>query len=328
MCACYHPLKIFYTGRKTENGGKEGVITQGFLKMINVKDAEKKLHANLKINELKGVIADSNGNFFLTMNDDIPCGHCNGCKISYSQDWATRVMMEAREFEAQGKYNCFLTLTYDDEHLPNDGKLAKKDMQKFWKRFRKKYGKQIRIAYSGEYGELTHRAHYHACVMNLKEPFKDLAFWDGKTQVSQELNKVWGKGRVNVGTLTHQSAAYVAKYTLKKHDDPDSFYITSRRPGLGYGHYIKQHQTIGEGVIYYYDGQIKRLPIPKYYKYRLKQEDPETMEALAEAGKASKKYQDNNTVANYQKGNLEKTLNYLEEQKGRKLKRSKRPLNG
>lgn len=44
----------------------------------------------------------------------IPCGHCWACQLNYSAEWATRIMKEAEKDD----YNWFITLTYDDNHLP------------------------------------------------------------------------------------------------------------------------------------------------------------------------------------------------------------------
>lgn len=61
----------------------------------------------------------------------------------------------------------FLTLTYDDEHLPVTGSLVKDDLQKFWKRLRKDLDFPIRYYACGEYGDERMRPHYHAIVFGL-----------------------------------------------------------------------------------------------------------------------------------------------------------------
>ena len=61
----------------------------------------------------------------------------------------------------------FLTLTYDDDHLPPNGSLVKSDLQKFFKRLRKNSGKKMAYFACGEYGEQTARCHYHVILFGL-----------------------------------------------------------------------------------------------------------------------------------------------------------------
>ena len=57
----------------------------------------------------------------------LPCGKCDGCILARRKMWALRCYCES----LYHKRNCFITLTYDDEHLPN--KLDKAHFQKFIK---------------------------------------------------------------------------------------------------------------------------------------------------------------------------------------------------
>ena len=69
----------------------------------------------------------------------IPCGRCMECRLEYSRQWANRQMLEA----ATSDNNWFLTLTYDDEHLPKNSQgyptLVKNDVKKFMKDLREYY---------------------------------------------------------------------------------------------------------------------------------------------------------------------------------------------
>lgn len=83
---------------------------------------------------------------FLRDNDRygaIPCGRCSGCRLERSRQWAIRCCNEAKMYQD----NAFLTLTYAPECLPEGGTLVRKDMQDFWKRYRKVYGAGIRYLY-------------------------------------------------------------------------------------------------------------------------------------------------------------------------------------
>ena len=64
----------------------------------------------------------------------LPCGQCVGCRLEYSRQWAVRCCHES----SLHIFNCFITLTYSPEFLPDDGSLDLKHFQKFMKRFRKK----------------------------------------------------------------------------------------------------------------------------------------------------------------------------------------------
>lgn len=152
---------------------------------------------------------------YLDMRLTIPCGQCIGCRLEKSRQWAIRCVYEAQNYDD----NCFLTLTYDDDHLPKDHSLHLEDMQKFFKRLRRRFPeKKIRFFHCGEYGDNYSRPHYHACIFN--HDFKDKTLWNTKAgnrlYTSDICNTVWGKGYTILGEVTFDSAAYVARYITKK----------------------------------------------------------------------------------------------------------------
>jgi len=144
----------------------------------------------------------------------IPCRQCTGCRSEYSRQWAMRILHES----SLHPNNIFITLTYDNEHLPEYGTLVKKHFQDFMKRLRKKYSKKkIRYYQCGEYGENFGRPHYHAIIFN--HTFPDMEKVPGKHKdlyTSETLKKIWGKGYVSIGTVNFETAAYVANYVQKK----------------------------------------------------------------------------------------------------------------
>ena len=112
---------------------------------------------------------------------ELPCGQCVGCRLERSRQWAIRCMHEASLY----KDNCYITLTYDEEHLPEDYSLHYDDFQRFMKRVRKRYtGKKIRFYMAGEYGENFGRPHFHACIFNLD--FEDKYLWQ-KTESGSKI---------------------------------------------------------------------------------------------------------------------------------------------
>ena len=149
---------------------------------------------------------------------NLPCGQCIGCRLNYSRQWAIRIVHEAQMHEE----NCFITLTFDQANLEtrsNPLSLDVTEYQRFMKRLRKRYGKNIRFFHCGEYGDLNKRPHYHAVIFGMD--FKDKKLWsnrDGnKLFTSEELQKLWPYGFSTIGDVTFQSAAYVARYIMKKH---------------------------------------------------------------------------------------------------------------
>lgn len=155
----------------------------------------------------------------------------------------------------------FITLTYRNENLPNNSSLSKRDLQLFFKRLRKFKGK-FRYFASGEYGENYGRPHYHAILF-------------GIALTEAELDYVWGKGRVQVGTLTEQSARYCAKYIQKQLFGEDrklykdmekerEFSCMSRRPGIGHVYAEKFKEVWRAHGFISLNGQ--KRPIPRYYK--------------------------------------------------------------
>ena len=113
--------------------------------------------------------------------------------------------------------NCFITLTYSDEKLPQWGSLNKGDLQKFLKRLRKHKG-PFRYYACGEYGDATRRAHYHACIFGLnftdKTHFRKIG--EHNLYLSAELTEIWGHGNTSIGDMTFETAAYTARYVMKK----------------------------------------------------------------------------------------------------------------
>lgn len=125
-------------------------------------------------------------------------------------------MLEARLHE----FSCFVTLTYADENLPSGASLSPRDAQLFLKRLRKRLGsaRPVRFYLVGEYGDLTQRPHYHLALFGVSELEHSL------------LLEAWGLGHVQVGTLTLESAQYIAGYVTKKMTAPGDPRLKGRYP--------------------------------------------------------------------------------------------------
>ena len=145
----------------------------------------------------------------------LACGQCRGCRIDRSKEWAARCVHESLMHQE----NSFVTLTYDDEHLPRDGSLDKRHFQLFMKRLRKHFNeKTIRFFHCGEYGDKLGRPHYHACLFGIDfgDRIPHSVTNDVVTYTSETLTRIWGKGFTTCGEMNYQTAAYTARYIMKK----------------------------------------------------------------------------------------------------------------
>lgn len=182
MMVCYSPLQG-YRSRSAESSGKRKVV---FTPNAGFKDLPVTL----------------------------PCGQCTGCRLERSRQWAMRCYHEASLYND----NCFITLTYSDEFLPADNSLDLSAFQLFMKRLRKRFYPGIRFFHCGEYGEDLGRPHYHACLFNFDFPDKELfSIRNGQRYyTSSLLQELWPFGFSIIGDVTFESAAYVARYCVKK----------------------------------------------------------------------------------------------------------------
>lgn len=183
---------------------------------------------------------------------EVGCGKCEICKVEKSKQWTIKGYCESKTW----KNATFLTLTYNNENLPEDRKLCRAHMQGFWKKLRyhlykntkkasqidltlersnleeleinpleeifckrKRNKKPIRMLNCGEYGPKTKRPHYHAVVWNFKP--MDLRRYSKDRRgywlfTSKKINQIWGKGYVIIGNAETDTVSYVARYCTKK----------------------------------------------------------------------------------------------------------------
>lgn len=146
----------------------------------------------------------------------LPCGQCLGCRLERSRQWAMRCVHEASLHDD----NCFITLTYNDENMPFDASLRHRDYQLFMKRLRQRLeGRRISFYQCGEYGDRNNRPHYHAILFGYNFPDWMYLFDSPSKQpiyTSPSLEEIWGMGFVTIGTVTFESAGYIARYCTKK----------------------------------------------------------------------------------------------------------------
>ena len=212
-------------------------------------------------------------------------------------------------------HNCFLTLTYDDKNLPDDGSLNHRHFQRFMRNLRqtlkrKGFDQEVRYFMCGEYGEQNYRPHYHACLFGFDFPDKELwSVRDGNSLYrSATLERIWPHGFSTIGAVTWQSAAYVARYIMKKQKGhgsakphlqppPDPKYIdfdwlmetgetkvskafeyTQMSKGIGKPFYDAYRSDLYPHDYVVIDG--KQFRIPRYYDKLLERDDPKLLETL------------------------------------------------
>lgn len=182
------------------------------------------------------------------------------------------------------KENCFITLTYDEQTCPKNYSLSLRDIQLFCKKLRKKIGR-FRFFHAGEYGDSTARPHYHMCLFGYRPD--DLQVYKITSQghrlyTSKLIDETWGLGKCWIGEVSFDSAAYVARYILKKingdmaeghYQGRKPEYVTmSRRPGIG-SEWLEKFKD----DVYRRDELVlrgKRMRAPKAYDRRLELTDP------------------------------------------------------
>lgn len=306
--ACYHPLNGYYHPTlETENGKKKIVFYSAFDKKPEGVELVR-----------------------------VPCGQCIGCRVSRSKSWALRCYHEAQGYEKNCfitlsyRPECLppygslkpedftLFLKRFRKRFSGNEKVVYEDGTVCW---------PIRYFACGEYGDQYHRPHYHACIFNYD--FPDKYFWK-KSSSGEDLfrddtlEELWSKevpqkdlwkypadamferhnkiyvnlGHCTIGEVNHMTAAYVARYVLKKRNGDQAhetyvrdidvetgeidmiepeYCVMSKKPGIGnrwfeeYGYTdcMSKDFCIING---------KKFAVPKYYDRLFEFADPHGME--------------------------------------------------
>lgn len=203
------------------------------------------------------------------INFKVPCRQCLPCRISYQNQLEFACCAELYTQYMRGFGATFNCLTYDDEHLPPNGSLCKRDLQLFIKRLRSNINYRsnlynFKYIACGEYGDMFGRAHYHLIVMGLTD-----------VQFNKFGKDAWGKGLIDVQPLGTGGLRYVLKYCCKQlvgklgdelytnNGLEKPFLLRSKRMG-----YDWINDNIGNIVDnnYSYNRNGKVVPIPKYYR--------------------------------------------------------------
>lgn len=235
----------------------------------------------------------------------IPCGKCSGCRAQKTREWADRMILELDH----SKKAVFLTLTYNDEHLPvkyqvTSGQcemtLQPRDLTLFFKRLRKHYkDAEIRYYAVGEYGKNTYRPHYHIILYGLSlSDFPDIV-QQGRNELGDIYYRsdvlaenIWKLGFCLLSEVSWNTCAYVARYVKKKDYGLVSdefvnrsvypeFSVMSRNPGIGLYYPIEHDDTFEKSKFYFGDqkGMIT-VNLPSAFLRKLELSDPELFDKL------------------------------------------------
>lgn len=292
---CYHPLI-----RIEDYDGKVSILSKS--------DFDSDITDYFKFKE-KNILGRNSSHW--KRADTIPCGKCVGCRLDYSRQWANRIVLESKCYEKNK--NWFITLTYNDENVPISNyvdtetgdiihglTLYKRDLQLFMKRLRKNYSKSlIRFYACGEYGSQGKRPHYHLCLFNFTFETEELKKHSINNQgdpifTHEKIEEIWGKGFITIAPLNWETAAYTARYVMKKQYGKlaEDYYTSqgkipefvqmSLHPGIGRPYYDKFKEKIyelDEVTIPRKSGAIKSKP-PEYFDKLLEAENPDLMEKV------------------------------------------------
>lgn len=224
---------------------------------------------------------------------ELPCGHCVACRIARSREWASRIIHEMEYYPGDCS---FVTLTYNNDFLPSDFGLHLDTFQKFLKRLRRDLGKKkIRYYGCGEYGDLFGRPHYHVIFFGISCSESD-----------QELVKQnWPFGNVYFGSVTFNSARYVAAYVQKKYsgnkakevygDRQAPFQVCSK--GIGKRFVIDNSKQLSENQGFTINGA--HVGLPRYYRDKIDLDTTAIKQrAIAKAKDAIERFREKGMIPN------------------------------
>lgn len=198
----------------------------------------------------------------------VPCGKCLNCRIQKRSEWALRLLHESEFWYEKS----FITLTYDDDHIPENNSLKKEHLQLFLKRLRKNLGnRRIKYYACGEYGEQTQRPHYHLILFGVGVNKDDI------TTVMRSWKyadwRVPSIRKNSFGLCEADSIRYVCQYIDKKftgEQGKEEYEEKHREPvfkiqsnGIGRNYISKYKEKIIDDGFIRIDGH--RRSLPRYY---------------------------------------------------------------
>ncbi|QCS36290.1 replication initiator protein [Capybara microvirus Cap1_SP_217] len=194
----------------------------------------------------------------------VPCGKCFACRNRIQNDWLWRLQYEHEHC----KQSLFITLTYDEEHVPfkmqEDGTFClcanKKHVQDYLKRLRKHIPPQsLRYYIVSEYGETFGRPHYHGLLFN-----------NSDIDIVPYIDKDWPFGFTRTDITCTERMLYVTGYVLKECPVPDGadppWCLSSKNPAIGLGYMTEAQEDYHNGRPYLMHRNGRKQVMPVYYQ--------------------------------------------------------------
>lgn len=219
----------------------------------------------------------------------VPCGKCIGCLSDKRKSWSYRIKEELKDCDK----SFFLTLTYNEKHLPKNENglpvVCRKDVTNFMKRLRKNTSQFLRIRYFGcsEYGDAFKRPHYHLILfVTYKKEFYELPKKEQIKFVSYNntreiICRAWSLnndsfGFIQLREVRPSDIKYTAKYVIKEIENEypvKVFNMMSTKPFIGFGYVERMRQWhLLNNAIYYPNGKFKSK-LPRIYYEKIFPED-------------------------------------------------------
>lgn len=201
----------------------------------------------------------------------IPCGKCKGCLKDYVQSWSDRCTFESQTI---GAPSAFVTLTYNDEHLPKDKSVHASECSDFNKRLRRNFDyyskerRKIKMFWTSEYGSEDFRPHYHYLIFG----------FDPQSSLDMHcLDKAWSLKKESLGFftadyLTPARIRYSMKYVNKEFNVDYYEDLEKRRlaplfhscsNGIGFDWFMQHIDHIIKHQGYVVNGKVR--PLNRYY---------------------------------------------------------------
>lgn len=254
------------------------------------------------------------------------CAECVRNRVYDKRVWCHRMDLESRCHDN----NSFLTLTYDDDHLPAGGTLDPRHPELWRKSFRQEVG-PFRYFFVGEYGEQSLRPHYHAAIFGVGPEAEEL------------VRKTWKHGHVMLAELNIATIRYIAGYVTKKYKQNDEkhlergvipeFRTMSKGLGRGYIPSIADALDCSQGEQMLPDDvptslrlHGRNMPLGRYMRSKLREEviyknDPQAKmaqllgaESLYNSSKSLTKHDEKmqTLFKNYENSSMSKKMTFLE----------------
>lgn len=212
------------------------------------------------------------------------CGSCHACRINYTSSWTLRCLYELSSWESAS----FITLTYNDANLPENGTLVPEHLTKFWKDLRYNLGADRRIKYyaCGEYGDSYFRPHYHAIVFGVDDCNKNdrLAVADAWQRCDDFM---FDRRERGILPVCREDIAYVTGYVQKKLTGVKGaeVYGDKVRPfsrvshGMGLDFALQNQERLCNNGFTYLNG--RKIGLPRYFRDKLGISQVEMIEKMS-----------------------------------------------